>query len=298
MKHKILIAAAIISIFNLHLSSLKAQNLEHYYNRPFAHLGLNVGGGLGSMIYNNPLGKASPSYCLELGFQYSQFFSGIGIGVGIRYSTTHASAVYNTEEVTTDLTHANNHYAHYDLTTRFDDWHERQTIHQLAIPLEVLYRFSMGGGRHFIGGLGIQLDMPLKGTYSAGKGSYTTTGLFHVARPHTLSDMPEHGFSTYNETFDAEIDHFSVGLGLVADLGLHLPLGYAGGLYLGLFASYGLTSALDATDPTPLLVINASDASRIDYHGTFAANGNPSLHLLRVGVKVGIDIGAPMEVGK
>lgn len=291
MKRLIILLAAVAT-----LTTATAQNYERYYNRPFAHLGITVGGGLGSMIYDNPDGKATPGLSLDMGLRYTHFFSGFGLGIGIHISSVGAGAKYNFEEVTTDQTHANNPYALYDLTTRFDNWHERQKISLLGVPVEAFYRVSMGGGRHFIGGLGFQFDLPMRGKYSAKDGEYTTSGLFHVARPHPIGDMPEHGFSTYNETFDARITDLKLGISVIADLGVHLPLGYNGGLYIGLYGGFGLTSILDNVEnTTPMLAINPSDATIIDYYGTFAANGNPALHLLRVGVRVGIDLGSPMD---
>ena len=291
MKRFIILLAAVATLL-----TATAQNYERYYNRPFAHLGLTIGGGLGSMVYDNPAGKGALGLCLDFGLHYTHFFSSFGVGVGIHISSMNAGAKYNFEEVTTNHTHANNPYALYDLTTSFNDWHERQTITTLGVPVEVFYRLSLGGGRHFIAGLGLMADLPMRGRYSSAGGDYTTTGFFHVAHPHSISDMPEHGFSTYDETFGAQITDLKMGFSVLADLGVHLPLGYSGGLYVGLFGSFGLSSILDAAEGTmPMLEINSSDATVIDYHGTFAALGNPSLHLLRIGIKVGIDIGSPMD---
>ncbi len=296
MKHKIIIATAILSILTFQLSALKAQPVDYYYNRPFGHLGITIGGGLNAMLYDNPAGKASPGLSLDLGLNYTHFFSGLGMGVGIHLASVGGSAVYNNEETSHGLTHANNPYAQYDLTTRFNDWHERQQITMLCLPLEAFYRIRLGNGRHIFTGLGVQFEMPMRGKYKAGKGSYTTTGLFPVGGPHTVSDMPEHGFSTYEETFDASIADFKHSFSIIADVGLHLPLNYSGGLYIGLFGSYGLVSILDNNQGTgTMLAINPDDPSLIDYYGTFAAAGNPSLHLLRIGIKLGIDLGTPMD---
>lgn len=276
--------------------TVSAQQYERYFNRPFANLRITVGGGLNAMLYDNENGESSPGLCFDMGVHYTQFFSGFGVGIGVHLSSLGASAKYSYDEVTPNLIHANNPDAQYDLTTSFNNWRERQTITALGVPIEAFYRFSMGNGRHFICGLGMQFDMAVRGKYGAGGGDYTTTGLFHVARPHSIGDMPEHGFSTYDETFDARITDFKVGISAVADLGVHLPLGFSGGLYIGIFGGFGITSILDATEgTTPMLTINPDDASVIDYYGTFAANGNPSLHLLRVGVKLGIDIGSPID---
>ena len=293
---KILFIAALISLFTFHFSLSSAQQLERYYNRPFAHLGVTLGAGLDAFLYQIENGKASPGLTLDLGTHYTHFFSSFGVGLGIHLSSAKGSALYNLDEVTTGLTHANNPGAHYNLTTRYNDWRERQSISLLSLPLEAFYRISTGGGRHFITGLGFQFDIPIRGKYSPADGSYTTIGHFPVGGPHTISDMPEHGFSTYSETFGASITNLKLGISVILDAGLHIPLGYTGGLYIGIFGGIGLTSILDPTDPTAsMLTINADDPSLIDYYGTFAAIGNPSLRLLRIGLKLGIDIGSPMD---
>lgn len=292
MKRFIILFASVATLF-----TATAQNYERYYNRPFAHLGLTLGGGLNAMLYNNVANsKTTPGLCLDLGVRYTHFFSPVGISLGIHLSSVGAGIIYNNQEVTTNLTHANNPYARYDLTTDFDNWHEHQSITVLGVPLEALYRIRIGGGKHVFCGLGMQLDIPTRGSYSSTEGSFTTTGHFHVGGPHSVNDMPEHGFSTYSETFDAQISDFKIGVSALADIGLHIPLGFSGGLYFGIFATYGISSILDKTEGGgPLVSINSSDPSIIDYRGTFAVNDINYLRLLRIGIKVGIDLGSPMD---
>ena len=292
MKRQVIFIATMALMF-----TAAAQRLEDYCNRPFAHLGLTVGGGMGSLMYDNSRATSSPGMSIDVGFHYTHFFSGFGIGVGAHIGSVGSSALYNGDEVTSGQVHANNPHAQYELTTHFDSWKERQKVTVVELPLEVFYRFRAGGGRHLICGLGAQLDIPMRGKYSSGGGSYTTTGVFASGGPHSVSEMPEHGFSTYEETFDAEITDFAIGLSVVGNVGLRLPLGYSGGVYVGLWASYGLPSILESTEAGegPLLNINRDEPSVIDYHGTFAATGNPAVHMLRVGLKVGIDFGSPMD---
>lgn len=293
---KIFFIAAIITVVSCQLSVVRGQQYARYFERPFAHLGVTVGGGLGSMMYENENGKTMPGLNLDLGVHYTHFLSSIGLGLGVHLTSVGSSATYNHEEVSRNLTHANNPGAHYDLTTRYADWREKEKIMVLGIPVELFYRAQVGHGSQFIGGLGVEVDIPVRGRYSSGGGSYTTTGLFPVGGPHPVSEMPEHGFSTYEETFGAQITDLKLGFSVVADAGLRLALGYSGGVYIGIYGGMGLSSILgEGERKETMLTINAEDASQIYYYGTFAANGNPALRLLRIGVKVGIDLGAPMD---
>ena len=265
-------------------------------DRPYAYMGLTVGGGLGAIPVTLENGSQSPGMNFDLGVHYTHFFSRIGLGFGLHVSRVGANATYGFEEVTEGLTHADNPRASYNLITRYADWREHQSIRVLELPLELFFRAPMGGGKLFICGAGVQFLMPLGGKYSAGGGSYTTTGVFPALGTYEVGDMPEHGFATYNEIDETAIGGLKTGVGVVADLGVRLPLGDDGGLYIGLYGSYGLSNMVGDREGSPLLTLNARDASRIDYHGTFAADPSAALHLLTVGVKVGLDLGAPMDM--
>ena len=41
----------------------------------------------------------------------------------------------------------------------------------------------------------------------------------------------------------------------------------------------------------PMVMINATDASKIDYNGTFGSNQTAKANLIRFGVKVAVDFG-------
>lgn len=257
------------------------------------YVGLNLGGGLNTMAFSPENGDHSLGLGFDAGLHYTHFFgSHWGLGFGVHYTYANAYATYDFDEVTTGLTHADNPSIHYNLTTSFNNWKERQTVGVLGIPVEAFYRTALSDKWSFIGGLGVQFDLPLHGKYSASEGDYTTTGVFPALGSYVVSDMPEHGFSTYDAAFDSKIDNLSsVVVSVIADAGVRYALGNNWGLYLGLYASYGLTDMLGEKSDDILLVINATDPSQLDYHGTYGSNEISSLNLVRAGVKVGIDLG-------
>lgn len=267
------------------------------YNRPYAYMGVTIGGGLNTMLYSMDSGSQTPGFGMDLGVHYTHFFSAIGVGVGLHYTAANAYAVYNFDEVTNGLTHADNPGAHYNLTTHYDNWKERQNMTVLGLPIEVFYRTHIGGGRHFICGLGVEFDLPMRGGYSGVDGSYTTSGVFPAIGTYPVSDMPEHGFGTFYEVPDTPIEDLKAGVSVLADIGLRMPLGSGGGWYIGIYGSYGLTSLLDDGEGGSLLTIDPHNSQRIVYGGTFSygAGGGGALNLLRVGVKVGVDLGSAVD---
>ena len=245
------------------------------------------------MTFSPANGTRSAGMGLDCGLRYAHFFNEHwGIGAGIHYGTANAYALYDFSEVTPNLVHASNPGVHYNLTTTFDKWKERQSVGILGIPIEALYRTALNEKWTFLGGLGLQLDLPLSGGYSASEGQYKTTGDFPALGEYSVSDMPEHGFGTYDAAFDAKIDNLSkTVVSILADAGAHMDLGSNWGLYLGLYCTFGVSDMLGEQRDNNLLTINTTDPSKLDYYGTYGSNEINSLHLLRAGIQVGIDFG-------
>ena len=294
---KIAYISVVLSFLIFNFSIAQAQyRYGREIDRPYAYMGLTVGGGLGMIPCTLENGSQSPGMNFDLGVHYTHFFSRLGVGFGLHISRVGANATYGFEEVTPGLTHADNTHASYNLITRYADWKEHQSIKALELPLELFFRAPMGSGKIFVGGVGVQFEMPLGGKYSAGGGSFTTSGVFPALGTYEVGDMPEHGFATYEEIDETPIGGLKTGIGVVADLGVRLALGSGGGLYIGLYGNYGLNNMLGDREGGPLLTLNSRDATRIDYHGTFASDPGAALRLLTVGVKVGLDICSPMDM--
>lgn len=255
-------------------------------------VGLNLGGGLNTMLYNPANGSHSVGFGFDAGLHYAHFFNEhFGLGVGVHYALANAYAKYDFTEVSNGLIHASNTNLHYDLTTKFDNWKEHQTVGLLGIPVEAFYRMALNAKWTFIGGLGVQVDLPLHGKYSRSEGSYTTVGTFASLGSYPVSDMPEHGFGTYDAIPNSKIENLATMVSIIADAGARMDLNNKLGLYLGIYAGYGLTDMLGEKKNDAMLTINTTDPSVLDYNGTFASNEIDALHLLRVGVKVGVDFG-------
>ena len=252
-------------------------------------LTLHPAAGLNTMVCSPADGTHTLGVGIEAGLHYAHFFGEhFGLGFGAHYGLATSSTKYNFTEVTTGLTHVDNPNVKYDLNTRFDNWKERQMVHMLNIPVELFWRNVVNDKWTFLAGLGASFDLPLSGKYTADDGSYTTSGYF-PALGHNVYNMPSHGFGTYDADVESNIDGLKMGVSLIADLGYRLSLKNNWGLYLGIYGGYSLNSIAEESEE-PLIGID-TDPSKHVYNGTFASNQINGLHLLRVGLKLGIDLG-------
>ena len=190
-----------------------AQTIDHFSNLQF-----NLGGGLHSLLYKPVDGTSSLGVggLVELQYQY-MFNHNIGLGLGVQAATLNSSAVYNYGYMQEGVTHPDNNQT-YDRTTSFNDWREAQKMIALGIPVQLMLRAPLSEKWAFQGGLGVQFDIPMKGTYKATEGTYTTTGYFPSTNVE-YSDLPNHSFSTDEADLDGEIKFVS-NIDVLADLGV------------------------------------------------------------------------------
>ena len=282
MKNTILVSFIFsLSIFHCPLANAQHSNF----------LGIGLGGGLGSPLHSAVHGDAALGLGFGAGLHYAHFFGRhFGLGLGVNYNRLHGATTYDFTETTAGLTHASNPGVTYDLVTTYDGWRERQMLGFLSVPLELLWRWELGERSWLVAGLGAQLELPLHGRYTADEGTYATTGYF-PAIGHTVENLPQHGFGTYNADTEADIEGLKPAVSLVADLGVRLPLGDRWSLYVGAYGTFGLTNMLDGASSDPLLVLDPADPSQALYNGTFASAEVDGMRLLRAGVKVAIDFG-------
>ena len=280
----------IITVFTAVALSITGSAQQYEDNN---YIGINFGGGLNSLVYDAANGDKNAGGGIETGLFFGHFFTdNIGLGVGLQYSLAHASAVYNYKETTTGLVHPSNPNLRFDLNTTYNNWKERQSVSILSIPVECLYRKPINDKWNFIGGLGLSLDMHVGGKYKAKDGSYTLSGTYPALGSYVVSDMPEHGFTTYDDVFGAKFDNKTgIGGSLIADAGVRTKLKDHWGLYMGLYFGYGFTNIIDESKSTPMLVINEKNPTQIDYAGSFNSQATDKLHTVRFGVKVAVDFG-------
>ena len=247
------------------------------------------------MLYKPANGQQAVGAGFDAGLFYARFFNNwAGLGFGLDYSWANAYTTYNWNEVTTGLTHPSNPNTPYNLTTGFNNFVERQNVGYISIPVEVLFRKPLNDRAAFIAGVGLAIDFPIHGAYTAKSGSYSTTGVFPAIGNYVIENMPEHGFSTYTTTQGAKVNNLAkVGGSVIADLGFRVALSDMCGMYFGVYAGYGFTNLLASAKTEEMIMVNATNPAIIDYRGTFDSNETGKANLLRCGAKIAIDLGWP-----
>lgn len=254
-------------------------------------IGVNVGGGLNTLMYSPADGTWNPKFGFLGELKYMHFFNNhFGLGIGAQIDFSRAGATFDSREVTPGLTHPVNGLS-YESRTVYNGWKESQTITTLSIPLEFYWRTVMGERWLFLFGFGAQLDLPLKGSFTADDGSYELRGYF----PSTgveYRDLPGYGFSVYNADESGDIkDLKSLGVSLIADLGFNYALSNQWGFYFGIYGGYGITNSLDKLSAEPMLVAPDGTTNVSDYNGVINSVQTEEVHLFNVGAKVGINFG-------
>lgn len=249
---------------------------------------LHPAAGLNTMLCNPVDGSHSVGVGLDLGLHYTHFFNdNYGFGFGVHYDRATSTTHYNFTEVTSGLTHNDNPNVKYDLYTDFNNWKEHQVVNVLSIPIEFFWRNIVNDRWTVLAGVALAADLPLGGKYTPKDGTFTTSGYF-PAIGHTVSDMPNHGFDTYDNEYESNIEDLKMGVSVLADFGYRLSLKNNWGLYFGVYGGLTLNSmAKDTEEP----LVNIAPDATMDYNGTFASNQITGLHLLRVGAKIGLDLG-------
>ena len=279
-----------------------AMGSQAQMNQHSNYIGLNVGGGMNTLMYKPADGNWKP----QLGFlgelKYMHFFGKhFGIGLGVAFDYSRAAAKYDWTMNASNafsLVHPANNLTYFP-HVGFNDWKESQTMMSVNVPIELLWRAPIGERWFFLLGLGAQLEFPLKSEYKAEDGTFQVTGQFPAYGPYDLHDLPAYGFDTYNANEKGDVEDLKkMGVSLIADLGFNYAMSNHWGLYFGVYGAYGLTNLIDKASNQPML--NAPDITTAgpvtaplvnDYNGVINSNQVDELRLLNVGAKIGINVG-------
>lgn len=260
-------------------------------NQHSNYIGLNVGGGLNTLMYKPADGTWKP----QLGFlgelKYMHFFgTHFGLGFGVQFDYNRAGATFDFQEVTPGLVHPMNGNV-YESRTGYHGWKEMQTTMLLSIPVEFYWRAPMGERWFFLFGLGAQLDLPLNSEFKADEGSYELRGYFPATNVE-YRNLPAYGFTVYNADEKGDVkDLRSWGVSVIADLGFNYAMSDHWGLYFGLYGGYGVTNLLDKTSQEPMLDAPSGTTTVNAYNGVINSKQVDKVNLLNVGAKIGINFG-------
>lgn len=287
-------------IFILFAALAMAISASAQMNQHSNYIGFNVGGGLNTAI----LGADSTSWMPRLGalaeLRYVHFFGEhFGLGFGVQYNLVRSAVSFDDMRIVNSDVHPVNNLP-YDLHSRFNGWKEGQTLHFLNVPIELYWRKNLSERWSMLFGLGASLDFYLSGTYKALDGSYVSKGYFPTSNvwyySDELHDMTSYGFGEYksDNVNDGDVELKKFGVSVIGDLGFNYALSERWGLYMGLYASYGITNLIDSKEEiNDQAMITNRDAVNgfSSYNGIVNSDHNDALHLLAVGLKLGINFG-------
>jgi len=266
MKKQILIGISLL-VFGC----IQAQDTDNYFH-------FNIGGG---EQYLNPTfaggtAKAQPGFTVNAA--YSHFFTsqwGVQVGVGAQsYSTL---STLNYLSVTPDVVDAVGDI--YEFRVNFKNWQEKQQALLVSVPVELQYRYFWSDRFSVLTGVGASVSMPVQANYKTVGGEMVSTGYYSKWNVE-LSDLPQHGFSTYTNSFTGSFSLKPLYMA-TANLGGMFNFSDKLDLYVGGYIHYGLNNSIKSStksvyEPTAV------------YNGFFSSDRVTKLAPIAFGVKLGI----------
>lgn len=238
---------------------------------------LNGGGGLHTLQYDLQNGNRDNGFGVTVNAGYDYFFNsnwGIGTGFGLRLFQSEGTLNFLsiTDEVDSDG-------ESYKLSTDYDNWKEKQNAIFLDIPVGLSYQKEMNEKWGVLATIGAKFSFPAKATYQTAGGNIETSG-YYQSTDVVLQNLPQHNFLSVTDMPDDDIS-FKVNTSAFLDLGVTRGIKENLDLYIGAYACYGLSNAIDS-DIQPVYQVNGT------YNGMLASNQTDKVIPVSVGVKVGL----------
>ena len=250
----------------------------------------HVGMGYGSLGYKlqNDGNHVNGSFSALLQLQYAYFFTpNWGIGAGLWFtnytSYAHISGDYRwLDQKDSDLE------LHYDHTTHVNTWRERETIHNLGIPISAQFQYQKEEWKvRIFASAGIAPSFSVSKKYRVLDGELVHSG-YYPAWKLGLDNMHEFGTKDYrNEACAKGTLSVRPQVDIFADCGALMPLTTQIDLFVGGYFNCSLNDA-NGSAKRPLGWKDASFAFMEEYTGAYATDLAGASHPWEVGVKVGI----------
>ena len=251
-----------------------------------AHIGL----GYGSLGYNlvDPYSKTHGSFSALLQLQYAYYFHpNWGIGAGLWFTNYTTFAHWGGSYIWKDQTDTD-YELHYDHTASVKSWRERETIHNLGIPISLQFQMRKEDWKAGIfAALGVAPSFSVSKKYKVLEGVIDHSG-YYPAWDLTLTDMHEFGQKDYKDAPQSK-GKLSVRpqATFFADLGALIPLTKQIDLLVGGFFNISMNNA-NSSDKADLGWKDDTFTFMNEYKGAYATTLANSSHPWEVGVKVGI----------
>ncbi len=275
-----------------HLDSLQHDTVVEYPADSFSYKGhyieAYIGGGYGSPGYkiadsDNLNGKLTGSFSGLLQINYAYFFhKNVGIGIGLSFANHTGFARLNGDKTWLDVTDTDGEQ-HYDHTTQINRWRERETIHNIGIPLSLQFQHHGKRGVGVFADLGVSAQFAVLNKYNVREGELDHTG-YYPAWHLSLDKM--HEFVTEQNNPKGKMKARPQ-LGVFADLGLLIELTKQLDLYIGLYGNFAPTNA-NSSEKQELGWQNETHNFMPEYDGVWKTDIAGKSHPWAAGLKIGL----------
>ncbi len=251
-----------------------------------AHVGL----GYGSLDYGlkGDANHVSGSFSALLQLQYAYFFHrNWGVGAGLWFTNYTSHAVIGGEyqwlgQTDTDLE------TNYDHTASVHRWRERETIHNLGIPISLQFQMQKESWKAGIfAAVGVAPSFSVSKKYRVTEGEIAHSG-FYPKWNLNLTDVHEFGVKDYKDAPQSK-GTMSVRpqVAFFADFGTLVPLTPQIDLFLGAYMNIAMNNA-NSSESKALGWRDDTFTFMEEYGGAYATNMASASHPWEAGLKIGI----------
>ena len=251
-----------------------------------AHIGL----GYGSLGYqlDGADNRVNGSFSALLQLQYAYYFhQNWGVCVGVWFTNYTSFAHIGGDYQWKDQTDTD-YELHYDHTASVQNWRERETIHNLGIPISLQFQMRKEDWKAGIfAALGVAPSFSVSKKYKVLEGEIDHSG-YYPAWDLTLTDMHEFGKKDYKDAPQSK-GKLSVRpqATFFADLGALIPLTKQIDLLVGGYFNISMNNA-NSSDKADLGWKDDTFTFMNEYNGAYATTLANGSHPWEAGVKVGI----------
>jgi hypothetical protein len=257
---------------------------------------------------NGNVGMVSLSYSLEkgtckprIGFggkvAYSFYFtSQWGIGAGLEFSTSSTDGYLDGAKVSF-YDKVDDEGDMYRKDVYFRDWHERQKIFFVEIPLLLHYQYDFGlqKRRKIYINMGAKVQLPLVANYQVTRGELEIQGYYEKWNV-TLFGLPNHGFGKESSKTNAGKLNIPLNVSATIGIGFSFEVAKMIDVFVGGTFDYGFINLKEATQGDLLYEDNSQN---LQYRGILFSSSIEKVNAISIKGEAGvrIAIGKPVYRG-
>ncbi len=240
-------------------------------------LHFNVGGGLNNISYNLKDGTEKGQFGYTLNAAFSYFLtSQLGIQSGIGLQSFNSLSTINLKSASSEID-TDGHT--YEFWTNYKNWQEIQQILSLDIPIMGQFKRFLDRKFGILVAMGGKISIPIYSNYKTSAGQIVTTGYYNQWNVE-LTEMPQHGFTTYTNSYSGNLT-LKPSFMAVAELGGLYKISRKTELYIGGYFNYGFNNILN---PDSKLILQPNAI----YNGVFSSSQTIKVVPISIGIKIGL----------